>query len=92
MAAAILVTLAGAFVHKRRHDAAGGGDDALREHVSVNTLFYAALAVGLLFFWNWVDLLRGKEQDFLVWNMIDTALPLLLLAGGVRLWRAASET
>ena len=89
MAAAILIALAGTFVHKRRHDASGGAD--LREHISVNTLFYATLGVGILFFWNWADLLRGGSQDFLVWNMIDVVLPLTLLAAGVRLRRAAAQ-
>ena len=89
MAVAIVIALISTFVHKRRHDAGDGSD--LHEHLSVNVLFYGTLGVGILFFWNWSNLLRETgEADWLVWNFIDVALPLLLIAAGRRLWRASA--
>ena len=89
MAIAILIALFSSFVQKRQHDA---GDDAdLIQHISVNTVFYATLGVGILFFWNWSHLLRDTGgADWLIWNFIDIALPLVLVAAGRRLWRASA--
>ena len=89
MAVAIVIALISTFVHKVRHDTGGGSD--LREHVSVNVLFYGTLGVGILFYWNWSHLLRETgDADWLIWNFIDVALPLLLIAAGRRLWRAST--
>ena len=89
IAAAILVALVSSFVHKRRHDSSDG--TSVLEHISVNTVFYGTLGVGILFFWNWSHLLRESgEADWLIWNFIDVALPLLLIAAGRRLWRAST--
>lgn len=88
MAVAIAIALVSAFVYKRRHDAGDGSD--LREFISVNAVFYGVLAVGILFFWNWSHLLRGTGgSDWLIWNFVDVALPLVLVAAGRRLWRAS---
>ena len=89
MAVAIVIALISTFVHKRRHDA--GDDTSLIEHISVNSVFYGTLGVGILFFWNWSHLLRESgDADWLIWNFIDVALPLLLIAAGRRLWRAST--
>ena len=89
MAAAILIALISTFVQKRRHDAGGGAD--VREYISVNAIFYAVLGVGILFFWNWSNLLRNSaDVDWLIWNFIDVALPLVLAAAGLRMWRASA--
>ena len=89
MAVAIAIAFITALVHKRQHDAADGGSAV--EHVSVNTVFYGIIIVGLLFYWNWSNLLRDSgESDWLVWNFIDVALPLLLVAAGRRLWRGSA--
>ena len=83
MAAAILIALISTFTQKRQLGPGG----ALREHLSVNALFYALLGAGLLFFRLWPSLLRGGEQDLLVWSSINMVLPVLLAAAGVRMWR-----
>ncbi len=89
MAVAIVIALISTFVHKRRHDA--GDETSLIEHISVNSVFYGTLGVGILFFWNWSHLLRESgDADWLIWNFIDVALPLLLIAAGRRLWRAST--
>ena len=83
MAAAILIALVSVFAQKRRLHA----DSGVREHLSVNALFYALLGVGLLFFRSWPSLLRGGEQDLFVWGSINMILPVVLAAVGMRLWR-----
>lgn len=89
MAVAIVIALVSAFLHKRRHDSGDGS--GLREFISVNTVFYGVLAVGILFFWNWSHLLRDTGgADWLIWNFIDVALPLVLVAAGRQLWRASA--
>ena len=63
----------------------------MREYISVNAIFYAVLGVGILFFWNWSNLLRNSaDVDWLIWNFIDVALPLVLAAAGLRMWRASA--
>lgn len=89
MAVAIAVALISAFLQKRQHDAGDGS--SLIEHISVNAIFYGTLSVGILFYWNWSNLLRGSSDvDWLVWNFIDVALPLALVAAGRQLWRASA--
>ncbi len=85
MAAAILIALFSAFAGKLRL----GLDDGVREHLSVNVLFYALLGVGLIFFRSWPSLLRGGEYDLFVWGSINMVLPVVLAAAGVRLWRGS---
>ena len=86
MAVAIAFALAALFVAKRRFS----GDDApLREYLSVNVLFYATLIVALLFYWNWSNVLRNSDDvDWLIWNFLDVAIPLVLVGAGARMWRA----
>ena len=83
MAAAILIALASTFARKRQLGPGG----ALREYLSVNALFYALLGLALIFFRVWPSLLRGGEQDLLVWSSINMVLPVVLAAAGVRMWR-----
>lgn len=88
MAIAILIALAGLFVAKRRFTRE---DAPLREYFSVNILFYATLIIGLLFYWNWSNVLRGDpDVDWLVWNFLDVAIPLVLVGAGARMRRAAA--
>ena len=84
MAAAILIALLSVFARKL---GLGPGEE-VREHLSVNALFYALLGVGLLFFRSWPSLLRGGEYDLFVWGSINMVLPVVLVATGVRMWRA----
>ena len=85
MAAAILIALLSVFVDKRR---LGPGEE-VREHLSVNALFYALFGVALLFFRSWPSLLRGGDYDLFVWGSINMVLPVVLAAVGMRLWRGS---
>ena len=83
MAAAILIALFSVFADKRR---LGPGEE-VREHLSVNALFYALFGLALLFFRSWPSLLRGGDYDLFVWGSINLVLPVVLAAVGMRLWR-----
>ena len=80
-ATAILIALLGSGALKWRNDAAGDADAV--SFITANVVFYSVLAFGIIFFWNW----RGGD-DSLIWNFIDTGLPLALLAAGRQLWDA----
>ena len=81
--AAVLIALLASGAAKWRADAAGGADAVA--FLTANVVFYGVLALGILFFWNW----RGGG-DSLIWNFIDTGLPLALAAAGRQLWDAGT--
>ena len=64
-----------------------------RDFLAANTLFYGLLFIGILFFFNWFNLLSpaytavGPDAVSVVWALIDAALPLLLGAQGLSLLR-----
>ncbi len=94
MALAIALGLIFGYIRKKGVD---GSDAITREYLAANTLFYGLLFVGILFFWNWFNLLSstftaiGEETVSLVWILIDASLPLLLGAMGISLLRANDE-
>ncbi len=92
MAAGLLLALLGTFLRKRAFDGAGG-DAGWREYVEVNGLFYAVLALSLAFFpgWFWVEWGTNPERaSWVIWHLIDTALPILFVVTGLRFWRESS--
>ena len=68
------------------------------EFIAANAQFYGFLFVGILFFWNWFNLLSpaftavGENAVSLVWILIDATLPLLLGAMGTFLLRRNSHS
>ncbi len=74
-----------------------GGEEVTREFLVSNTLFYGFLFVGILFFWNWFNLLSpgftaiGDETVSLVWIVIDAAVPLLAGVTGIHLLRSGAD-
>ena len=64
-----------------------------RECLAAHALFYGFLFVGILFFWNWFNLLSpeftavGTDTSDLVWGFINAALPLLAGTLGLALLR-----
>ncbi len=93
MAAAIALALVFGYLRKQEVDGEGGSAGVTREFVAANAHFYGFLFVGILFFWNWFNLLMpaftalGDDTVTLVWILIDATLPLLLGAMGVSLLR-----
>ena len=74
---------------KRRADT---GSD-LRTLIQANLPFYLALALTLLFYWNWVQVswaAGDQTPDSQVFVFIDVVLPLVFVPLGIGLWREAS--
>ena len=93
MALAILLGLIFGCMRKREVDREGSAAPVTRDFLAANTLFYGLLFVGILFFYNWFNLLSpaytamGPDAVSVVWAVIDAVLPLLLGAQGMTLLR-----
>ncbi len=86
MAVGMIITLAFSYLEKRRAD--GDVSTDLKHYLGANTVFYAAVAVFLLFFWNWFSLLSPNNQaDGQFWTVIDTLMPIVMGVTGCRAWR-----
>ncbi len=94
MALAILLGLIFGCMRKREVDREGSAAPVTRDFLAANTLFYGLLFVGILFFYNWFNLLSpaytamGPDAVSVVWAVIDAVLPLLLGAQGMTLLRS----
>ena len=93
MAVAIVLTVIFGYIRKR--DACNeAGTTITRDWLSANVVFYGIVFIGIMFFWNWFNLLRpaftavGPDAVSLAWIIIDAALPLLLGAMGMHLFKA----
>ena len=93
MAVAIVLTIIFGFIRKRSA-CNEAGTSVTREFLSANVVFYGIIFVGIMFFWNWFNLLSpaftavGADAVSLAWIIIDAALPLLLGAMGMHLFKA----
>ena len=88
MAAGFVIALLATFREKRAADA---GSD-VREFLTANFCFYLTVGLALAFLWNAVQIswaAGDQTPDSQVWVVIDTVLPPLFAAVGIRLWRAA---
>ena len=88
---ALAIVLGVIFNFTRKQGA--GGDAVTREFLVSSTLFYGFLFVGIMFFWNWFNLLSpaftaiGDETVSLVWIVVDAGVPLLAGVTGLHLLR-----
>ena len=93
MALAIVLGLIFSCLRKQEVDREGGDAPVTRAFLAANTLFYGLLFIGILFFFNWFNLLSpaysavGADAVSVIWAVIDAALPLLLGAQGLSLLR-----
>ena len=92
MAVAIILTVIFGYIRKR--DACSeAGTTITREWISANVVFYGIIFIGIMFFGNWFNLLSpsftaiGSDAVSLAWIIIDAALPLLLGAMGMHLFK-----
>ena len=93
MAVGLVLAVAVAYLRKRAFDASAGDDAPWRQYVEVNGLFYAMVALTLAFFpaWFWVEWGTYPERaSWVIWHMIDTALPILFVVHGLRSWRESN--
>ena len=89
MAVGMVIALAASYVEKRRVDADSGV--GVKSYLEANTVFYAAVVVFLLFFWNWFSSLSPNNQpDNQYWVVIDVLMPLVMGVTGCRMWRRAA--
>ncbi len=90
MGVGMVIAVVTAYLEKRRVDANGSAD--LKLSLEANTVFYAAAALFLLFFWNWFsNLSPTNEADGQFWAVIDASMPIIMGAAGCRLWRSAAD-
>ena len=95
MAAAIVLGLIFACMRKQEVDRQGGDAAVTREFLAANTIFYGLLFIGILFFFNWFNLMSpaynavGPDAVSVIWAVIDAALPLLLGAQGLALVKSS---
>ena len=94
MLLSIILGLIFGYIRKKNIDV---GDAITREYLAANIQFYGLLFVGIMFFWNYLNLHSeaftaiGEETVSLVWILIDASLPLLLGAMGISLLRSNDE-
>ena len=82
----MIIALAGSYVDKRRVDGDGPAD--LKRYLEANAVFYGAVAVFLLFFWNWFSSLSpNHEADGQFWTVIGTLIPIVMGVTGCRMCR-----
>ena len=88
LAAAIILGCGAAYGEKRRTDS---DETVSRSWIAANVYFYGLVAVALLFFWNWFNVLNpaftGTHPAVVsaAWTVLDVAMPLLSISLGRRL-------
>lgn len=81
---------------RMRKSGAEGGAAVTREFLAANTQFFGVLFLGILFFFNWFNLLSsdfnavGPDAVGLVWIAIDAGLPLIWFPMGLHLLKGDS--
>ena len=86
MAVAMVIALAASYTEKRRVD--GDGSTDLKRYLGANTVFFAMVALFLLYFWQWFSSLSpNTDADGQLWLYIDTAMPILIGVTGCRMLR-----
>ena len=100
----LVVALIYNFAAKREAMRPGDDEPVTRRYLEVNVLFYATVAVTILFLHNWISLLAlGADaslgtggdlnhQTWVIWAVVDTFLPITLAITGCHLWCATSES
>ena len=95
MALALVLGVIFAYLRKRSLESAGLDRIVTRRYFEANLLFYGFIAMAMLFFWNWFDLLVDADpQDTdhnIVWIIVDTVAPLLWGALGIFLLRGGKD-
>ena len=85
MAVGMVITVIASYVQKRRVDADGSSD--LKRYLEANAVFYLAVVVFLIFFWNWFsNLSASNEADGQYWVVVDTLMPIVMGLTGCRMY------
>ena len=87
------------YAYKRRESGREAGGAVSRGYLDANVAFYATTVVAILFLHNWFSLLvtgdvsvGDNHTAWVIWAVVDTALPVTLGVTGCRLWRESSRS
>ena len=85
MALGALLALGIGWLQKREME--NYGDSGLARFITVNTTFYAAAALFILFFWKWFSavLFQNEDDSGVSWVVLDVLYPLVTISLGRRL-------
>ena len=95
MAVSLLAALVVQLQRKRAADV-NKGEGLNREWLEANAMFYLSVIVSLWFFRNWFDLLTSNPlgsqsvPTWVIWDILDALIPVVLGVTGFRLWRNSS--
>ena len=95
MAVSLLAALVVQLQRKRAAEV-NKGEGLSREWLEANTMFYLSVIVSLWFFRNWFDLLTSNPlgsqsvPTWVIWDILDALIPVVLGVTGFRLWRNSS--
>ena len=85
MAVGMVITVVASYIQKRRVDADGSSD--IKRYLEANAVFYLAVVVFIIFFWNWFsDLSPNNQPDGQYWVVVDTLMPIVMGLTGRRMW------
>ena len=90
MAVGMVITVIASYIQKRRVDADGSSD--IKRYLEANAVFYLAVVVFLIFFWNWFSNLSPNNQaDGQYWVVVDTLMPIVAGVTGCRMWACCQD-
>lgn len=90
MAVGMVITVIASYVQKRRVDADGSAD--VKRYLESNAVFYLAVVVFLIFFWNWFsNLSSNNEADGQYWVVVDTLMPIVMGVTGCRMYACTTQ-
>ncbi len=91
MAVGMVATVIASYIQKRRVDADGSSD--VKRYLEANAVFYLAVVVFLIFFWNWFsNLSANNEADGQFWVVVDTLMPIVMGLTGCRMYACCRNT
>ncbi len=92
MVAGVIIALAANYICKRKQDASGS------ENLGVSLVFYGAVALTMLFFWEWFWTLNPDSETgnaalshTVYFPFVDALYTVIGLTTGKALWKAASD-
>jgi len=89
MAVGLVLMLVTTARRKRRLD--GENSTNMRQWLASRVMFYGTIMLTLAFLPNWFEAAWGQNDNWTIWHLIDTVLPVLFAVEGHRLWRLTSS-
>ncbi|MYC84493.1 MAG: hypothetical protein F4X18_03120 [Acidimicrobiia bacterium] len=89
MAVGLVLMLVTTTRRKRRLD--GESSTNMRQWLASRVMFYGTIMLALAFLPNWFEAAWGQNDNWTIWHLIDTVLPVLFAVEGHRLWRLTSS-